>query len=47
MGAKELVLKIEGGMWIPKDETPDKTKEGLGMQELKNQTLITLPSTML
>ena len=35
-GAKELVLKIEGGMWWPKDERADKTKEGFEMQEWKN-----------
>ena len=28
----------------PKDERADKTKEGLGMQKQKNQTLIDLPS---
>ena len=44
--AKELALKTEGGLWWPKDERADKTKEGLGMQEQKNQTLIILPSRM-
>ena len=42
-GAKELALKIEGGMWWPKDKRADETKEGLGMQEQKDQTLIILP----
>ena len=34
-------------LWWPKDWRADKTKEGLGMQEWKNQTLIILPSPML
>ena len=34
-------------VWWPKDERGDKTKEGLGMQEQKNQTLIILSSHML
>ena len=39
-----MKLKLES--W-PKDERADKTKEGLGMQEQKNQTPIILPSPMM
>ena len=31
-------------MWWPRDERADKTKEGLGMQEQKHQTLIVCPA---
>ena len=34
-------------LWWPKDERADKTKEGLGMQEQKNQTFIILPFPIL
>ena len=34
-------------LWWTKDERADKTKEGTGMQEQENQTLIVLPSPML
>ena len=34
-------------LWRPKDERADKTKEGVGMQEWKNQALMVLPSPML
>ena len=43
--AKESALKMED--CGPKDERADKIKEGLGMQEQKNQTLIILPFPML
>ena len=42
--AKESALKMED--CGPKDERADKIKEGLGMQEQKNQTFIIFPSRM-
>ena len=38
---------LSPSLWWPKDEKADKTKEGLRMQEQKNQTLIIFPSPML
>ena len=47
-GAKEFALKIKRGRnVVTQGQRADKTKEGHGMQEWKNQTLIILPYPML
>ena len=38
---------LQSLVWWPKAERAGKTKEGLGMQERKNQTFIFLPSPLL
>ena len=46
MGESDLPYSVywfKWYLWWPKDERADKTKEGLGMQEQKNQTHIDLP----